>query len=58
MQWKSDPIRKKGKACKEKRKLGLLPALQIKDGKDDAIKKSSVAWHDTCPCIPELVGTT
>lgn len=32
MQWKSDPIRKKGKACKEKRKLALLPAAQMKTG--------------------------
>lgn len=29
MQWKSDPIRKKGKACKEKQKLALMPAAQL-----------------------------
>lgn len=40
MQWKSDPIRKKGKACKEKRKLALLPASQLKEG---AVKKASMA---------------
>ena len=40
MQWKSDPIRKKGKACKEKRKLALLPASQMKDG---GIKKAELA---------------
>jgi len=42
MQWKSDPIRKKGKACKEKRKLALLPATQLKEGAS-AVKKSSLA---------------
>lgn len=40
MQWKSDPIRKKGKACKEKRKLMILPASQIKNG---GVKKASMA---------------
>lgn len=29
MQWKSDPVRRKGKACKEKQKLALLPAAQL-----------------------------
>lgn len=41
MAWKSDPIRKKGKACKEKRKLALLPAGQMKDVA--AIKKAELA---------------
>lgn len=41
MAWKSDPIRKKGKACKEKRKLAILPAGQMKD--TNAIKKSELA---------------
>lgn len=40
LKWKSDPIRKKGKACKEKRKLALLPALQLKEG---TVKKASMA---------------
>lgn len=40
MQWKSDPVRKKGKACKEKRKLALLPASQMKDG---GIKRAELA---------------
>lgn len=40
MQWKSDPIRKKGKACKEKRKLAILPASQMKNG---AVKKAELA---------------
>jgi hypothetical protein len=40
-QWKSDPIRKKGKACKEKRKLALLPAGQATDV--NAIKKAELA---------------
>ena len=40
MQWKSDPVRKKGKACKEKRKLALLPASQLKEG---GIKKAELA---------------
>jgi hypothetical protein len=40
MAWKSDPIRKKGKACKEKRKLALLPAGQLKTG---GIKKAELA---------------
>lgn len=38
--WKSDPIRKKGKACKEKVKLALLPATQMKTG---GIKKAELA---------------
>lgn len=41
MAWKSDPIRKKGKACKEKRKLALLPASQAVDS--GAIKKAELA---------------
>lgn len=41
MAWKSDPIRKKGKACKEKRKLALLPAGQLTDAA--AIKKAELA---------------
>lgn len=40
MQWKSDPVRKKGKACKEKRKIMILPASQIKNG---GVKKASMA---------------
>lgn len=40
MQWKSDPVRKKGKACKEKRKLAILPATQLKEG---AVAKASMA---------------
>lgn len=40
MKWKSDPIRKKGKACKEKRKLAILPASQMKAG---GIKKAELA---------------
>lgn len=40
MQWKSDPVRKKGKACKEKRKIMILPAGQIKNG---GVKKASMA---------------
>lgn len=41
MAWKSDPIRKKGKACKEKRKLALLPAGQATDAA--SIKKAELA---------------
>lgn len=40
MQWKSDPVRKKGKACKEKRKIALIPATMIKAGE---IKKAEMA---------------
>ena len=46
MQWKSDPVRKKGKACKEKRKLMLLPASQMING---GIKKASMAMVSLSP---------
>jgi hypothetical protein len=45
-QWKSDPVRKKGKACKEKRKLMILPASQMING---GIKKASMAMASLSP---------
>lgn len=40
MKWKSDPVRKKGKACKEKQKLAIIPATQLKDA---GIQKAAMA---------------